>query len=151
MEFRLPAFIVCGELVSATHRAQIGKAIWLYLYVQAMSQSGVRWSLASAAAELGLDERTARRQLRRLVRAGYITAPPLPSTTPTPAWLKEHNRLRPLVIARDGYVCGICGLPVPRGDVSIDHIYPRSKGGPTTMANLRVTHRRCNSRKGASV
>ncbi len=37
------------------------------------------------------------------------------------------------------------------GDLSLDHIYPWSLGGPDTVENLRVLCRSCNSRKGANV
>lgn len=57
--------------------------------------------------------------------------------------------LRIAVIERDGTVCGICNGRVPRDDVHIDHITPVVRGGPTTLKNLRVTHSRCNLRKGA--
>lgn len=56
--------------------------------------------------------------------------------------------LRDLVIVRDGFTCGICGGPVDPNDVHLDHIVPHSKGGPTTAKNLRVTHSRCNLRRG---
>ena len=49
-------------------------------------------------------------------------------------------RLRAEVIARDGYLCGICGADVPLEDVHLDHIKPLSRGGPTNLTNLRVTH-----------
>lgn len=32
---------------------------------------------------------------------------------------------------------------------SVDHVTPRSKGGTHDLTNLALTHRRCNSRKGA--
>lgn len=65
--------------------------------------------------------------------------------TPLPAWLRER------VIQRDGLICGLCGTPVEKRDVHIDHIFPRSKGGRDILANLQVAHSRCNMRKGARV
>ncbi len=59
-----------------------------------------------------------------------------------------RRALRNNVIARDGYVCGLCGGPVDSTDVDLDHIIPASKGGPTTLDNLRVTHSRCNRARG---
>ena len=59
--------------------------------------------------------------------------------------------MRQRVIARDGYVCQLCGGDVEPTDVHLDHIHPYSKGGPTTVANLQVTHSLCNIRKGARV
>lgn len=62
---------------------------------------------------------------------------------PIPSWM------RAVVITRDGYVCGICTEDVDPGDVHLDHIKPVALGGPTEVANLRVTHSLCNMRKGA--
>lgn len=36
-------------------------------------------------------------------------------------------------------------------DATLDHIIPRSKGGRTRLANLRLMHKRCNSRKGSKI
>ena len=47
--------------------------------------------------------------------------------------------------------CGICHGEVKPSDVHLDHIHPFSKGGRTNAENLRVTHSRCNIRKGAKV
>lgn len=82
---------------------------------------------------------------------------------PSRGWLEWHlhrgvdparrERIRPLiraaVIKRDGYNCGICGGKVAPNDVHLDHITPYSRGGPTTIDNLRVTHAHCNLRRGA--
>ncbi len=57
--------------------------------------------------------------------------------------------LRTMVLERDGYLCQICMTPVDPTDVHLDHIKPYSLGGPTNLANLRVTHSVCNMRKGA--
>lgn len=59
--------------------------------------------------------------------------------------------LRRAVIQRDGFTCGICGGAVNPKDVHLDHIFPWSKGGPTELDNLRVTHSLCNIRKGAKL
>jgi 5-methylcytosine-specific restriction endonuclease McrA len=45
--------------------------------------------------------------------------------------------------------CKICGKPLTWGDVSVDHIIAHTKGGKTTMDNAQLSHRTCNSRKGA--
>lgn len=63
-------------------------------------------------------------------------------------WRATADRVSPSqrdrIIDRDGLVCRLCGEPVERTDVEIDHIVPVSKGGETTDSNLRVTHMRCN-------
>jgi hypothetical protein len=45
--------------------------------------------------------------------------------------------------------CAICRKPVTWADLTIDHISPFSKGGRTSLKNAALTHRRCNSKKGA--
>lgn len=54
-----------------------------------------------------------------------------------------------LIMKRDKRTCHICGTKVTKNTVSFDHLVPLSKGGPHTIENLRVAHRRCNSRRGA--
>jgi hypothetical protein len=50
--------------------------------------------------------------------------------------------------AHRGDCCAICGV---LSDLTIDHILPRSLGGPDTPANRRVLCRRCNSVKGGRI
>ena len=45
--------------------------------------------------------------------------------------------------------CKICGEPLTWSDFSIDHITAYTKGGRTTLKNAQLSHRTCNSRKGA--
>jgi hypothetical protein len=59
---------------------------------------------------------------------------------------------------RDGWVCWLCDGAIdpalPRslpGAASIDHVVPRSRGGTSDLRNLRIAHRRCNTRRGSSL
>ncbi len=59
------------------------------------------------------------------------------------------------VYERDGWVCGICGLPVDPvltapdpGSVSLDHVAPVSQRGPHTRENTRCSHLGCNIKRG---
>lgn len=56
--------------------------------------------------------------------------------------------VRLAVYARDGWRCVTCGAD---GDLTLDHIYPWSLGGPDTEQNLQTMCRSCNSRKGVTV
>lgn len=46
-------------------------------------------------------------------------------------------------------VCPVCSKPLTWDTVSVDHILAHTKGGRTTLKNGRLTHRRCNSSRGA--
>lgn len=69
----------------------------------------------------------------------FLWAPGRPAI---PEWL----RLR--VYERNGWRCLQCGASE---DLSLDHIYPWSLGGPDIEDNLQTLCRPCNSRKGARV
>ncbi len=50
------------------------------------------------------------------------------------------------IFVRDRYTCQYCG--VAHGDLTLDHVIPRSKGGAHTWENLVTACRSCNHRKG---
>lgn len=50
---------------------------------------------------------------------------------------------------RDGGRCQYTGRLLAPGEGDIDHIVPRSRGGPTTWENCVLADRRVNRRKGA--
>ena len=52
--------------------------------------------------------------------------------------------VRSEVYARDGGACVLCGA---REYLEFDHIIPRSKGGASTVDNLQILCRKCNSEK----
>jgi 5-methylcytosine-specific restriction endonuclease McrA len=53
------------------------------------------------------------------------------------------------VFIRDNYTCQYCGRQC--GDLTIDHIIPRSRGGPHTWENLVSACKPCNHRKGGKL
>lgn len=55
---------------------------------------------------------------------------------------------RAAVMERDNYQCVECESP---DELTLDHIWPYSKGGEDTLENLRVLCRSCNSAKGARI
>ena len=50
---------------------------------------------------------------------------------------------RRAVLVRDNFECQYCGRPAE----NIDHVVPRSKGGPHTWDNVVAACRPCNARK----
>jgi len=50
------------------------------------------------------------------------------------------------VLRRDQFTCQYCGSS--DGEMTLDHIYPRSKGGESTWKNVVCSCRVCNARKG---
>jgi len=63
------------------------------------------------------------------------------------SWIdaKPVRGLRGTILERDNYVCKCCGAQTR---LHLDHIVPRSKGGPTEEGNLQVLCSVCNIRKG---
>jgi len=57
--------------------------------------------------------------------------------------------VRQAIYDRDKGLCGICGQPVERSKMTLDHIVPLVRGGPHTPENLQTAHRFCNCRKWA--
>jgi 5-methylcytosine-specific restriction endonuclease McrA len=52
------------------------------------------------------------------------------------------------VLARDGHQCQYCGRHFPVHQLSLDHVLPRSQGGPTTWENIVCACLACNVKKG---
>ncbi len=52
------------------------------------------------------------------------------------------------IFARDGNRCQYCGKKFPTGELSLDHVMPRSRGGGMSWENIVCACVRCNVRKG---
>jgi 5-methylcytosine-specific restriction endonuclease McrA len=52
------------------------------------------------------------------------------------------------IFARDRHQCQYCGHSFSTGDLTIDHVIPRTQGGGDTWENLVTACVRCNARKG---
>ena len=52
------------------------------------------------------------------------------------------------LFARDNHCCQYCGQNLPPSQLSLDHVVPRSKGGPTTWENVVASCVKCNTKKG---
>ena len=51
------------------------------------------------------------------------------------------------VLARDGYRCQYCGVALPAGELTYDHVVPRSRGGKTVWENIVMACWPCNDGK----
>lgn len=54
---------------------------------------------------------------------------------------------RPNLGKRDAFTCQYCGTALPSGDLTVEHILPRSRGGPTSWENCVAACESCNARK----
>ena len=52
------------------------------------------------------------------------------------------------IYGRDQNRCQYCGKKFSTAELSLDHIVPRSRGGPTTWENIVCACLKCNVRKG---
>lgn len=52
------------------------------------------------------------------------------------------------VFVRDNYTCQYCALSLPARELNLDHVVPKSRGGPTSWDNLVTSCRKCNLKKG---
>ena len=86
----------------------------------------------------------------------YIRAVGFDMLVPRIARLTRFDRMplqtirfnRKNLFARDDHRCQYCGRSEPTHKLSLDHVVPRSHGGPTTWENIVCCCLRCNSRKG---
>jgi 5-methylcytosine-specific restriction endonuclease McrA len=62
---------------------------------------------------------------------------------------KRHVRFsRFNIYARDNNTCQYCGRRLPRTELNLDHVIPRSRGGMSTWENVVCSCHSCNRRKG---
>lgn len=52
------------------------------------------------------------------------------------------------IYARDQDTCQYCGRQLPRSELNLDHVVPRSQGGKTSWENVVCSCVECNLRKG---
>lgn len=53
------------------------------------------------------------------------------------------------ILLRDGHTCQYCGRVAHPRELNLDHVVPRSRGGPLSWENLVCSCRACNHRKGS--
>src|ERR1700723_1899339 len=52
------------------------------------------------------------------------------------------------ILLRDRNTCQYCGIVLNSGELTLDHVIPRSRGGNSTWENLVACCHSCNRRKG---
>jgi len=70
--------------------------------------------------------------------------------------LKKYNKIpkthlpftRKNLYARDNYMCQYCGATPGAKELTIDHVFPRSRGGETSWENCVLSCVGCNMKKG---
>lgn len=95
------------------------------------------------------------RSLREVGDGGYVTTTSGPVLVPRVIQLLEYDGVprprvkftRSNVYLRDRHRCQYCGSRQPAAELTLDHVQPRSRGGPTTWRNIVVSCFGCNSRK----
>ena len=106
----------------------------------------LQWEALSAFEDPALDAEafdfigTVRGRLRvpRLLQLGVVARAPY-----SPLRLSRRH-----VFLRDGFLCQYCGRRPTARDLSLDHVLPRSRGGPWSWDNLVACCRACNLKKG---
>jgi len=53
------------------------------------------------------------------------------------------------ILMRDRYTCQYCHRVLPSGELTLDHVIPRSRAGESAWENLVACCHRCNNKKGS--
>jgi 5-methylcytosine-specific restriction endonuclease McrA len=86
----------------------------------------------------------------------YLHSSRVELRVPSVIRLREFRRIphqsralsRKNILLRDRYTCQFCGSTFPAGDLTLDHVIPRSRGGRTDWDNLVACCYPCNNLKG---
>lgn len=86
---------------------------------------------------------------------GFVSSTTLRFAVPEVIRLTRYDRVphrevaftRHNVFARDKHRCAYCGLRKPVEELDLDHVLPRSRGGPHEWTNVVTSCRPCNLRK----
>ena len=166
-----PRWVRSPELPVETRELADVQAESKRISLEQADEFGMEWWLTPEACRVNWDEIDSALDLAIGSRLGYMdeSVRELEEDRDIILWLQRriyhiaiHNwNLKPRAVAktpippeiriqvmeRDAYRCQDCG---GWHDLAVDHIVPESMGGPTSLENLQVLCRSCNSRKGAS-
>ena len=87
----------------------------------------------------------------------HVHSPRYSIRVPSVIRLLEYRRIphqtralsRKNILMRDRYTCQYCHRTMPSGELTLDHVVPRSRAGETTWENLVACCHPCNNRKGS--
>lgn len=60
---------------------------------------------------------------------------------------KELPFCRENILVRDNFVCQYCGKKFPAEELTLDHVYPKSRFGPDIWENIVACCKECNQKK----
>jgi 5-methylcytosine-specific restriction endonuclease McrA len=86
----------------------------------------------------------------------FVHSPSRRLPVPSVIRLLEYRRIpfqgralsRKNILLRDRNTCQFCSKVLPAGELTLDHIIPRSRGGESSWENLVACCHTCNNRKG---
>lgn len=86
----------------------------------------------------------------------FLHAARIAMRVPSVIRLLEYRRIphqtralsRKNILLRDRNTCQYCGVILSSGELTLDHVVPRSRGGSSTWENLVACCHSCNRRKG---
>ena len=76
-------------------------------------------------------------QIPRVIRLNYNVAVPY----------QELPFCRENILVRDEYTCQYCGKKFPANELTLDHVYPKSRLGPDIWENIVACCKECNQYK----
>ena len=95
---------------------------------------------------------TAEEQSHITVRSA-VQSMRLPSVIRLTGYRRIPHQTRALsrknILIRDRFTCQYCSRTLPSGDLTLDHVIPRSRAGETAWENLVACCHDCNNRKGS--
>ena len=141
--------LVLNKSWVAVNVATVRRALTLLYQGQARAVHPVDYSLYDFAAwcDMPADQ---------TVRGRYVITPTRRIRLPEVVILCGFNGFvrrevpftRRNIFARDDHRCQYCGKRLPKHELTIDHVMPRSRGGADTWENLVLACVKCNVRKG---
>jgi 5-methylcytosine-specific restriction endonuclease McrA len=112
------------------------------------------WSWQDAIRAVWGDKATVVSEYPDILIRSVSTSFFLPSVIALKTYQRKSEKVpmlsRKYVLIRDGYTCQYCSNRYGAERLSLDHIWPRSKGGKLTWENTVCACLECNSRKGST-